>query len=269
LKVRSVPTPFSPLLLNVALDGMEKLLSAYTTVRVHQPLPNAKQQKPYKKKSPTYGFIRYCDDFLITAKSQSDIEAVVPILQEWLGSRGLELNTEKTHIVHVEQGCNFLGFTLRQFKHKCLCLPQKEKVKAFLQSIRDWLRANPQAEAAAVINYLNPILRGWGNYYKHGVSKQVFSYVDSQIWKALWRWCRRRHLNKGSKWIARKYFQTIQGRDWTFATITKDRRGNRKIISLIRLAHIPIERHVKVKGANSPDDATLAHYWKQRYYPIW
>ncbi len=256
--------PLSPLLLNVALDGMEKLLFAYTTERVHQPSPQAKQQKPYKRKSPTYGFIRYCDDFLITAKSQQDITAIIPIVQTWLRQRGLELNLEKTHIVPVEQGCNFLGFTLRQFNHKCLCLPQKKKVMDFLQQLRGWLKANPQAKQEAVINYLNPILRGWGNYYRHGISKEVFSYVDSQIWKVLWRWCRRRHPNKGSKWVARRYFKTIQGRDWTFATVTKDRRGKRKVISLIRLAHIPIERHIKVKGSNSPDDATLSDYWTYR-----
>jgi len=254
----------SPLLLNVALNGLEALLAGYTTVRVYQPSAKAKRQKPQKEKSPTYGYIRYCDDFLITAKSKRDIEAIIPVIKTWLAERGLELNTEKTKIVHIEQGCQFLGFTLRQVCHKCLCLPQKEKVKAFLQRIREWLKTNPQAETASVINFLNPILRGWGNYYRHGVSKRVFSYVDDQIWKALWRWCRRRHPNKGGKWVARKYFQTVRGRSWTFATTTKDRRGDPKTISLMRLAHIPIERHVKVKGTASPDDATLADYWQHR-----
>jgi RNA-directed DNA polymerase len=170
----------SPLLANIALDGMEKLLSSYTKVTIHQPSPQAKQQKPYKKKSGTYGFIRYADDFLVTAKTQEDIEAILPTLKEWLQQRGLELNPDKTNIVHVEKGCNFLGFNIRQFKGKCLTTPQFQKVQAFLQSIRDWLRNNPQVKTEAVINHLNPILRGWGNYYKHGVSKRVFSYVDSQ-----------------------------------------------------------------------------------------
>jgi len=191
---------------------------------------------------------------LVTAKTQEDIEAILPTLKEWLQQRGLELNPDKTNIVHVEQGCNFLGFTIRQFKGKCLITPQFQKVQAFLQSIRDWLRNNPQVKTEAVINHLNPILRGWGNYYKHGVSKRVFSYVDSQIWKAIWRWCKRRHPNKGSKWIARKYFSTFKGRVWTFSAQTYDRTGTRKTLALIRLADIPIERHIKVKGTASPDD---------------
>ncbi len=254
----------SPLLLNVALEGMERLLSSYTTTVVHQPSPKAKQQKPYKKKSPTYGYCRYADDFLITAKTRTDIEAIIPVVQTWLRHRGLELNAEKTKIVHVQDGCNFLGFNIRQFQNKCLCKPQKDKVLTFLKSIRDWLRSNPHVSPAAVINYLNPILRGWGNYYKHGVSKQVFSYVDSQIWKALWKWCCKRHSNKASKWIAKKYFSSFKGREWTFVTTTPDRAGKRKTLALIRLVDIPIQRHVKVKGTASPDDPSLKDYWKHR-----
>ena len=123
----------SPLLLNIALNGMEQLLSSYTTTVIHQPSPNAKRQKPYKKKSPTYGYCRYADDFLITAKTRNDIEAIIPVVQTWLSHRGLELNTEKTKIVHVQDGCNFLGFSIRQFQHKCLCKPQKDKVLTFLK----------------------------------------------------------------------------------------------------------------------------------------
>jgi RNA-directed DNA polymerase len=129
---------------------MEQLLSSYTTTRIHQPSAQAKQQKPYKKKSPTYGYCRYADDFLITAKTKADIEAIIPVLQDWLKVRGLEVNWEKTQIVTVQQGCHFLGFTIRHLKHKCLCRPQKEKVKALLQRIRDWLRANPSVTPAAI-----------------------------------------------------------------------------------------------------------------------
>jgi RNA-directed DNA polymerase len=263
---RGVPQggTISPLLLNIALDGMERLLSSYTTTTVHQPSKSAKQQKPYKKKSPTYSYCRYADDFLITAKTRADIEAIIPKLQDWLEPRGLELNAEKTKIVQIENGCNFLGFTIRQFQHKCLCLPQKEKVLAFLGRIRGWLKDNPQVSPAAVINYLNPILRGWGNYYRHGVSKQVFSYVDSQIWRAIWRWCCKRHPNKGSRWIAKRYFRSFKGREWTFAVTAQDRAGKRKIVALTRLADIPIQRHVKVKGTASPDDPSLNDYWKHR-----
>jgi RNA-directed DNA polymerase len=241
------------------------LLSSYVTVSNHQPSADAKQSRSSKKKSPTYGYCRYADDFLITAKTKVDIEAIIPVLHNWLKVRGLELNWEKTQVVSVQEGCNFLGFTIRHFKQRCLCRPQKEKVKTLLKRIRDWLRTHPAVTPVAVIHFLNPILRGWGNYYKHGASKAVFSYVDSQIWKALWRWCRRRHPNKGSRWIARKYYRTLKGRNWTFVAPTLDRAGNQTLLTITRLAEIPIQRHVKVKGTASPDDPSLRDYWYHRH----
>lgn len=216
------------------------------------------------QKSKAYGHCLYADDFLITAKSRNDIETIIPILKQWLAQRGLALNPEKTQIVHVQQGCNFLGFNIRHLGGKCLCTPQKEKVLGLLKGIRDWLKHNTSAKPESVIHHLNPLLRGWGNYYRHGVSKQVFTYVDHKVWKALWRWCCRRHPNKGSKWIVRKYFKFHKGQHWTFHTTVLDRRGKPKTITLMRLADIPIQRHVKVKGKASPDDSTLRDYWNYR-----
>ncbi len=256
--------PISPLLLNIALNGMEQMLSSFTTTRVYQPSIRAKSLALRKRTSPTYGYCRYADDFVVTAKTKEDIEAVVPILQAWLKPRGLELNLNKTQILNIQQGFHFLGFSIRHYKGKCLCRPQKDKVLAFLKRIRSWLKHNASISPAAVIHHLNPILRGWGNYYFHGVSKEVFSYVDHQIWWAIWRWCCRRHPNKGRRWIARKYFRPFKGRAWTFVTTVTDRAGNRKPLALVRLAGIPIQRHVKVKGTASPDDPALRDYWNHR-----
>jgi RNA-directed DNA polymerase len=114
----------------------------------------------------------------ITATSKQDIEAIVPVIETWLKPRGLELNPEKTKITHISQGVDFLGFHIRQFKGHCYTLPQKAKVHAFLRRIRAWLKANISAKPEAVIHTLNSQLRGWGNYYKHGVSKQTFHDVD-------------------------------------------------------------------------------------------
>ena len=254
----------SPLLLNVVLNGLQTLLSGYISVRACQPSPKAKRQTVYKRKSATYGYCRYADDFLITAKSKTDIEAILPVLQGWLAQRGLELNPDKTQIVHVQQGCDFLGFTIRHLGGKCLCVPQKDKVKAFIQGIRDWLKSNLHATPEVVIKYLNPRLRGWGNYYRHGSSKRVFSYVDSELWKALWRWCCKRHPNKGHKWIAKRYFKSHKGRRWTFYATTINRRGNPTTLTLAKIVDIPIQRHVKVKGNASPDDPSLKEYWQHR-----
>lgn len=240
----------SPLLANIGLHGLEDFLSQFKKVKG-------------KYKSDRYGFVRYADDFIITATSREDIEAVQPIIEQWLSEKGLQLNREKTRIAHISEGFNFLGFNLKQYKGKLLIKPQKEKVLKFLQGIRDWLKQNKSVEQKIVIKQLNPKLRGFGNYYRYAVSKEVFSYISSEVWYSLWQWAKRRHPNKGKRWIANRYFK-IRGKGWEFACPVKYRRGKTQEVSLFNIAKIPIERHIKVKGTASPDDPNLAEYWAKR-----
>lgn len=229
----------SPVIANIALDGLEELLGS------------------------TYGFIRYADDFVATARSKEQLDALKPKIELWLAERGLALNLEKTRIVNVNDGFNFLGFHIRRFHGKCLTKPQKEKVLDFLKRIREWLHAHKAVSAETVIRSLNPKLIGWANYYRHAVSSRTYSYVDSQVWKAIWHWCLQRHPRKSKQWVKRRYFKDHHGRDWTFfanATTNDDVRT----LVLTRLSDIKIRRHVKVRGAASPDDPTLREYWQQR-----
>ena len=253
----------SPLLANIALDGLDELLSQFIKLKEYQSSPKAKRQRVTKQQLPNYGFCRYADDFIVTAETKEDIETILPIIREWLKMRGLQLNEEKTKITRVSDGFNFLGFHIRQFKGSCITKPQKEKVLRFLLRIRDWLKDHKDIPQGEVINHLNPILKGWGNYYRHGASKETFSYVDSQIWKMLWIWACRRHPNKGKRWIANKYFQISQ-EGWKLKATTTNRRGERQTITLSKVYQIPIVRHIQVKGTNSPDNADLTSYWEQR-----
>ncbi|MGV0027001.1 group II intron maturase-specific domain-containing protein, partial [Phormidesmis priestleyi] len=91
----------------------------------------------------------------------------------------------KTQIVDIQTGFHFLGVTVRQFKGHCLPKPQKDKVLAFLRGIRQWLKQHPVMTPESLIRHLNPKLKGWANYYRHWVSKDVFGYVDHELWKAI------------------------------------------------------------------------------------
>lgn len=253
----------SPLLANIALDGLGAMLDKHRKVSPRTPLPSAKGST-YQRKLPKYGFIRYADDFVVTARSQEDLEAVLPEIQAWLQQRGLQLNPEKTQIVPVTKGFNFLGFTIRHFNGHCIIRPQKDKVLAFLNDIRSWLKRHKDIKQVDVIRYLNPKLKGWCNFYRHVASKRVFSYVEYQIWKALWRWSYKRHRNKGRRWVAKKYFHTLRGRSWIFATKAQDRDGKEHTFALTQVYDTPINRHIRVKGTFSPDDPTLSDYWRKR-----
>jgi RNA-directed DNA polymerase len=230
----------SPVLANVALDGMQKLLPA------------------------NLGFIRYADDFVITAQNKKQLEAIKPTIEIWLAERGLVLNDEKTRIVSIHNGFDFLGFNIKHYQNKCLIKPQRSKVLNLLQEIRLWLKKHRTITAEAAIRNLNPLLNGWAQYYRCGVSSATFNYVHTQVWKALWSWCKRRHPKKGSSWIKGKYFRVINGKAWTFHAIDTTKYASQEIIYLTDLSRLRIERHRKVKGSASPDDPSLSSYWQAR-----
>src|SRR6266566_6086278 len=191
----------SPLVANVALDGLADLLA--------NRFPD-----PGRRTRPYFGYIRYADDLVVTSPDKDRLEAAIPVIQEWLAGRGLELNADKTRIVQIDDGFNFLGFHLRRYKGTLLIKPQKAKVLAKLTEIRAWLREHLHAKQEEVIAHLNQTLRGWSLYYRHVVSSQVYTYVDHRLFRMLWTWARRRHPRKPAKWIKAKYFHAIGTRKW-------------------------------------------------------
>lgn len=108
-------------------------------------------------------------------------QKVKPIVEEFLAERGLKLSEEKTTITHIDQGFDFLGHNIRKYKEKLLIKPSKDSVKTFLAHIRDIIARAKATSAKDLINILNPKIRGWTNYYRHAVSKAVFSKVDNDI----------------------------------------------------------------------------------------
>jgi RNA-directed DNA polymerase len=233
----------SPLLSNIGLHGLEIMV------------------KSLNKK---LGIVRYADDFLITSKTKKGLEEVLPRVKQWLSERGLELSTEKTKIVHIDDGFNYLGFNIRCYKGKLLIKPQKEKVLSFCKKVGKIIKSNKSVKQETIIKKLNPILRGFANYYQRVVSKETFQYISHRVWKYLWDWCKRRHLKKRIRWIKNKYFHFIKGRDWTFCCMTEDRKGKEKPLYLYNVAKTPIVRHIKVTGTNSPFDTELQEYWEKR-----
>ncbi|MGL4884146.1 MAG: group II intron reverse transcriptase, partial [Waterburya sp.] len=218
-----------------------------------------------KSTNSKLGVVRYADDFIVTARDKGSLETAQVQIQQWLTERGLELSTEKTLITSMEDGFDFLGFNHRHYNGKLLIKPSKKKVLDFCKRIGNEINNLNGANQEVVIKKLNPILRGFANYYKGVVSKETFSYISYRVWQYLWRWAKRRHPNKGKKWVKDRYFKTIKGVEWTFACTTNNRRGDEILKVLYSVAGTPIERHIKVKGMASPDDPYLKDYWSNRY----
>jgi RNA-directed DNA polymerase len=245
----------SPLLLNVALHGMEQAAGVLYRNSVRSDAQTVRG-------SPV--LVRYADDYVAMCYSREQAEEVKQRLAAWLAPRGLSFNEDKTKIVHVEEGFSFLGFHIRRYVGrqggKLLIKPSQESVKRFRERLAADMRSLRGANAAAVVSHLNPVIRGWSAYYRSVVSSLVFVGLDHYLWHLTYRWARRTHPNKSRGWVATRYFDKFnrarQDR-WVFG----DRATG---AHLTKFSWTQIVRHVLVQGGASPDDPALAEYWAER-----
>ena len=188
-------------------------------------------------------FARYADDFIVTATSKETAEDIAEVVKEFLKERGLELSEEKTHITHIDDGFDFLGWNFRKYKGKLLIKPSKKSIEEVTRKISDVIKRAKAWKQESLINALNPIIIGWSNYHRSVVSKEVFSKLDHIVWNMLWRWAKRRHPLKTGSWVARRYWYPKGTRKWAFST--KDNR-------LKLFADTKIVRHIGLKLDKNP-----------------
>jgi RNA-directed DNA polymerase len=242
----------SPLLLNVALHGLEGAAG----VRYAEA---GKSAGDVRKGSPAA--CRYADDFVICCHSRAQAEGARDKLAGWLAGRGLTLNEDKTRIVCLTEGFDFLGWNFRRYPNgKLLIKPSKAATGKHRERLAAETRRLRGSNAEMVLVTLNPVIRGWTAYHRGQVSKEVFSSLGQYTWKLTWKWARRTHPNKGARWVAGRYYDRFcPGRNdkWVFG----DRATGAYLLSH---AWTDIRRHVMVKGRSSPDDPDLAGYWENR-----
>jgi RNA-directed DNA polymerase len=243
----------SPVLAHMTLNGLERKLKQVF------------QRNSAKGRKAKVNVIVYADDFIITGSSKQLLEEEVkPLVREFLRERGLKLSTEKTKITHIRDGIDFLGQNARKYKNRVFMKPSRKNVKSFLEKVRAIIKGNKQATAEQLINKLNPVIRGWANYHRHSASYETFRKVDHAIYKALRQWAKRRHPDKPTKWIWKKYFCNIDGHRAAFyAKITdKDRKATRLL--LFWASNMSFKRHIKIKGEANPYDPAWETYFEER-----
>ena len=251
----------SPVLANMTLDGLETILKSR-----FREVSNRKDAEGRRKYySPKVNLVRYADDFVISGCSKELLEnEVKPLVEDFLATRGMVLSQEKTKITHIEEGFDFLGQNVRKYSGKLLIKPSKKSVKAFLGKIRVITKGNKGMTHANLISMLNPVIRGWVNYHRHVVSAKVFSRLNHEIWKILWRWANRRHPNKGKRWVKNRYFHRIGTQDWIFAAPIKGKDGQTSYHQLINPSSVKIVRHIKVQTIANPYDPKWEEYFEHR-----
>ncbi|OCH38898.1 group II intron reverse transcriptase/maturase [Vibrio splendidus] len=215
------------------------------------------------KKGARANFIGYADDFVVTCSSKEVlVNDIKPLIAGFLAERGLALSEEKTKITHIDDGFDFLGFNHRKYKGKLLIKPSKSNTLLFLRNLRELIKKHATIPVNDLIKLINPKLRGWANYYRNCVAKQIFGYVGHKLFQALWHWAVRRHPTKSKDWVVHKYFLNRKGQ-WQF-------HGWQKIMNmdchfnLFQIAKVPIERHVKIRSAATPFDPQYQEYLAKR-----
>jgi RNA-directed DNA polymerase len=183
----------------------------------------------------------------------------MPVVKGFLKERGLELSEEKTIITHINDGFDFLGQNVRKYGNKLITKPSKRNVKAFLTVIRDTIDKNKTIKQEDLIRLLNPKITGWANYHRHKVSKKTYNYVDTQIFEKLWQWARRRHPNKGRRWVRKRYFHSIGTRRWVFGV-----RSRKEMLPLKKASDTMILRHTKIRKEANPYDIKWKAYFEER-----
>ncbi|WP_179200222.1 group II intron reverse transcriptase/maturase [Streptomyces sp. NRRL B-24085] len=236
----------SPLLLNIALHGMGDAIGAN--------LPRSMRVKM----AGAPALVRYADDFVIFCRTEDEAWQLKEKLSVWLSPRGLSFNDEKTRVVHVDEGFDFLGCTVRKFNGKLIITPSKEAVQRLKAKLRTIVKESQGGSAQKLITRLNPLIRGWATYYQPVVSKKTFADLDNYMFTILRRWALKSHRRKSWAWVAYHYWgkrQTGRNDRWVFGTSERH---------LTKFSWTKIVRHTIVKGDSSKDDATLASYWAAR-----
>jgi RNA-directed DNA polymerase len=252
--------------MNVALHGMEKAIT----------------EAKYKHGKPA--LIRYADDFVILHSNKEELQKAAKRVETWLTDIGLYLHPTKTRITHTLEpyegnvGLDFLGFSIRQYHvgknhsgkngqgqllgYKTFITPSKTAMKKHTQEVKCLLRKLSSASQETVIRALNPVIRGWTNYYRRCACTKAFSRCEYNTFRKLARWEGRRHPGKTKIWLRRKYTVMAKG-SLRFGTTIKNKEGKDIVLYLREHTDAHFQIHIKVRGVASPYDGNLL-YWALR-----
>jgi len=239
--------PISPILANMTLDGLEKVTG------------------------PKNLTVRYADDFIVLGKTKEELlNEVQPRIAEFLHCRSLELNLAKTHITEIGTGFDFLGFTFREYYSQryriskgqkrgvFLITPAKAKIRSLFEKLRKKIVASKMLSSMDLIKQLNPILRGWAQYYKFTSAKATFQLVSHRLTQALVRWGRAKHPKLGVRKVVAKYFTTVGGNRWVFHHLDTDKKVS---LRLFQIGYVKIVRYTMCKiGLNAYLPENIAYF---------
>lgn len=231
----------SPLLANIALS----VLDEHFTRKWEALGPSWTRVKRCRAGEPAMRLVRYADDFVVMIRgTRADAEALWDETATVLAPMGLRLSEEKTRVCHIDEGFDFLGWRIqrrawrgRTDKRAVYTYPSKKSLRSIMDKVRLLTRRRRHRSLADLLRRLNPVLRGWCNYFRHGVSSRTFGYID---YFAFWRiigWLKKRHVGLNMHTLVRRHLPGWRIRD-----------GG---IEMFRPSGVNIERY-RYRGAKIP-----------------
>ena len=199
----------SPCLANIALS----VLDEHFTHKWEALGPEWTRAKHRKAGVPTYRLVRYADDFVVMVKgTREHAEALRAETSMVLAPIGLRLSEEKTRVCHIDEGFDFLGYRIqrrsrrgRTGKRAVYTYPSKKALASVMSKVRSLTRRQKHRTLADLLHAVNRVLRGWCNYFRHGVCKRTFGYVDHYSWWGIVTWIRKRHAGLNWGTVRRRY----------------------------------------------------------------
>jgi RNA-directed DNA polymerase len=245
----------SPLLMNMTLDGLEKAARKSVPWYV-----------PGTKVRNGVAVIRYADDFIVTGKSRELLEErVLPAIREFLLKRGLTLSAEKTRIVNVSEGFEFLGQHLRKYDNgKLIIKPAPGSLRKIAEKVTETLKSHDAGSVYSMIRRLNQIIRGYCNYHRNSCASSTFGKLDTRVFQVIRRWLHGQHPNKGRRWIIGKYYRTSKEYRWILHATRTDKDGKKVVLDLQKACRFKIHRHVKIRAEANPHDPAWLNYFAIR-----
>jgi RNA-directed DNA polymerase len=265
----------SPLLANIALHGMEEGIKNHYVEKYRKNFPGWGKRDILRK----VAVIRYADDFVIISDIKLELEEIKQYLEKWLMEEaGLEVSSEKTHILNSAEGFDFLGFHMisvnYQNRWKFLTKVSRKSKANHIKQLRNIVQKYKGGSSAQLIMKLNPVIRGWCNYYRTCQSTDDFNQMEYMLFGQIRAWVFRRK-SKGLrsrtsiklKYFPEKYTIKFDGvehsSDWILVGQKVSRRGVKENIHLIRHSWVLVRNHVKVQGDASPYNGDHI-YWATR-----
>ena len=213
----------SPLLANIALSALDDHFCGQQQAQMGT---GWQRHKRKKQGLGNWRLIRYADDFVVMVSGERrHAEALRAEVAAVLAPLGLRLAEEKTRVVHIDEGFDFLSFTIRRMrkrgttKHYVYTVPSKTAIQAIKDKVAArTYRSTRYQSPEMLIQGISRMLTGWANYFRHGVSKAVFSAIDHHAWQRIMRWLRHKYKNGrsgiGMPELRRRF--CLPG-TWTFA----------------------------------------------------